>query len=274
MSWGNRKPPMPCSINWGHPLANGLIACFLCNEMGGPLIDLVSGNRITLVNAGVRGSFQFGYGLNCNGSDAGCQIPAWDKLKEVSQECTMLWRGQINTGATNNAGLFGVNYNSGGTSPFNCYHLYLPGGSSLGAAWNAGGANNTLTHAPTNAFDNTERQVVGVIRGLSGGNALYENLVQLTTSSGSFGPSYTSTSPFSIGTFVNGAGTNSKSTFRHGYIWKRGMDLGTVQWLYAEPYDMILEIKRITYFIPAAGGGAIVGGMRANSILGGGVYVA
>ena len=44
----NTKPPMGVQIQWGHPLANGLIACFLFNEGGGQPRNLRTKQALTL----------------------------------------------------------------------------------------------------------------------------------------------------------------------------------------------------------------------------------
>jgi hypothetical protein len=44
------KPPLGSSINWGHPLSNGLVGCWLMNEGGGTKVkELVSNNNGTIV---------------------------------------------------------------------------------------------------------------------------------------------------------------------------------------------------------------------------------
>mgnify|MGYP001610397100 CR=1 FL=1 len=42
------KPPLPVSINWGHPCARGLALCLLFNEGGGAPVDLVRQRRPAL----------------------------------------------------------------------------------------------------------------------------------------------------------------------------------------------------------------------------------
>jgi len=38
------KPPVGSQIDWGHPLAKGLVGCWLFNEEGGKIIEDISGN--------------------------------------------------------------------------------------------------------------------------------------------------------------------------------------------------------------------------------------
>lgn len=51
MSIGNVKPPVGSVVNWGHPLSNGLVGCWLFNEGGGNTAASIGGINI----AGVFG---------------------------------------------------------------------------------------------------------------------------------------------------------------------------------------------------------------------------
>ena len=42
--WGKQKPPLGSRIDTGHPLAQGLVACWLFNEGGGTLVRDITGN--------------------------------------------------------------------------------------------------------------------------------------------------------------------------------------------------------------------------------------
>src|SRR3990167_7263966 len=46
-SYGKVKPVVGSQINWGHPLAKGLVGCWLMNERGGRKIIDLSKKRIT-----------------------------------------------------------------------------------------------------------------------------------------------------------------------------------------------------------------------------------
>jgi hypothetical protein len=254
------KPVTPATINFGNPLAQGLICCLLANEMGGPLVDLVSAQTVPLIGSGVRGVFQFGPGLNCNGNASGATKTAWDRLKNVSQQCTVLFRGQVASGGSNFSTLFGVAYANPSATPFYAYLLDRGAlGTTVRINWNSGGVQNNLTGTPT-AYDGTERQYVGVIRGSSGLCELFETTAagltqRLNSSSANAGPNYTATSSLDVG---YGSGTSdSKTIFRHGYIWNRALTRTEIEQLFVEPYAFIKSPRRYRFAQPLAPGSAI-----------------
>lgn len=241
--YGPNKPPLGASIKQGHPLAQGMICCLLANELGGPLIDLVSGNAVPLIGSGVRGNFQFGHGLNCNGASSGATAVAWSLLKSIGNQATVLFRGQIASGAGNFASLFGVFYSTPAGTPFYCYALDLGAlGTTVRINWNSGGSQNNLSGTPT-AYDGTERQYVGVIRGssIANGCEIWENTTKLASSTANAGPNYTATSHIDVG---YGLLLDSKVIFRHGYIWNRALRANEIQQLLVEPYGFLTYQKR------------------------------
>lgn len=56
-SWGSVKPPPGTTINYGHPIAQGLSLCFLFNEGSGVPSDLVSGHQLTTVPTWVKNRY-------------------------------------------------------------------------------------------------------------------------------------------------------------------------------------------------------------------------
>jgi hypothetical protein len=43
-----QKPPIGATIDWSHPLAQGLVGCWMFNEGGGIPINIVSGVQATI----------------------------------------------------------------------------------------------------------------------------------------------------------------------------------------------------------------------------------
>jgi hypothetical protein len=235
------KPPTPAAINYGHPLARGLIACVLCNEMGGPLVDMVSGNTIPIVGSGVRAVSNMGASLEClAANDSGARATAWSALKVPSTEVSVLWRGRVATAASAFAGLFGVSFS--GSAPFSCFQFDLGStGALIRFVFNNAGTQANMSGTPSPAYDDSERQYVGIVRSASQTSQLWENLRIAASSSSisTFSPTYSASSGIEVGTLRSGAGVNSKSIFRHGYIWQRALTAAEVKWLYEEPYAFI-----------------------------------
>lgn len=59
------KPTFGARVNWSHPLSNGLIACYLMNEGGGPYArDIAKNNTGTLTGFANPSTTTSGWGLN------------------------------------------------------------------------------------------------------------------------------------------------------------------------------------------------------------------
>ena len=66
--WKNQKPPVGFQINWSHPLARGLVGCWLFNEGGGNKVyDLAKNNHGTLINRPLWWTGRNGYALKFDG---------------------------------------------------------------------------------------------------------------------------------------------------------------------------------------------------------------
>lgn len=243
-----QKPQMGLRVMDGHPLAQGLIACFLANELGGPVVDLITGNVLPLTGSGARGNFNFGIGIDGTGAvDSGARATAWDLLKSITHEVTVLFRGQVQSGGDAFGGIFGVSHSSG--SPFSCFQFERGAtGALIRFVFNNSGSQAILSASPVPAYDGTERQFIGVVQDNNGVTALYEMsaaspLTQLAVNNsiGTFTPAFDATSGMEIGTLRASAGVNGKSIFRHGYIWNRALTAVEMQELWVNPYSFLRE---------------------------------
>ena len=68
------KPPVGSQINWGHPLAQGLVGCWLMNEGGGKRLQDLYSNSLSTMNTGVIEyiSTPKGMGVKFNGDIVDC----------------------------------------------------------------------------------------------------------------------------------------------------------------------------------------------------------
>ena len=55
--WSTEKLPLCSQINWGHPLSQGLVGCWLMNEGGGKMKDYYE-VRVHCSNCGFKGKIQ------------------------------------------------------------------------------------------------------------------------------------------------------------------------------------------------------------------------
>jgi hypothetical protein len=246
---GSFKPSIYTSIRYGHPCAQGLFAAFIINEDGGPIRDLVTGNELAFNGAGARVNSRLGQSLDCQGNDAGGVTTAWQRLKDYGGNMiSILWRGTINSSPTPGANLAGVTYTNSDSSPYASYLLDFGSTTQYRVAWNNGGSHAFMLANPATAWDGSERQVVGVIRGtgLPSGIRILEgpNAVALNEGTSNTAPAYTANSRIGIGVYQPSIGRDSKSICKHVYFFDRNVEQGHAQQLYVEPYAFIGPYRR------------------------------
>lgn len=250
------KPPVGSSIMQGHPLASDLLACFLINELGGPIVDLVSGNSLAFTGSGARANSRVGHSLDTTGNDSGAKATAWQNLRNIPEKITLLWRGTIGAAPSAFSFLGGVTNSNADASPFHCYSLLINSAATgYQLHWNSGGVSATLAAASGTAFGGEERQVVGVLKGNSGACGLFEAIesprhVTLNSSAANFGANFGATAQVGIGSAIASLSRNLKGICRHFYIWKRILNLAEMEELWINPYSFIATPKRFYITIP------------------------
>lgn len=258
----NTKPTLGSQINWGHPLAQNLIGCFLINHAcaKAQVINLVT-NRIYdtySTNApAVINSF-IGPVLDCSAAnDTGIFATIDDRFK-VTKKVTVAWRGYFAGGTpANNTIIGGITPNNTNSSPFASYYIGVDGGGNVVLRFNNPAFITSTGRAVTNFTDGKEHQFVGTINlnGTSGTNTrLYSDNARLEVSGGTTGTiSYTSTAQLAIGCEDPGRGRNSRSVASVLYIWEKEMFGSDVSWLWTEPYSFIQRNNPVKYFLFSAG---------------------
>ncbi len=259
MRFTNWKPDVRTEINYGHPLAIGISACFLFNEGGGPFVDLVTRNVITTQGSAVRGKFNFGVGLDCRGSESGARATAWLRLKTVAPKA-LVWAGQIHSSPSDFAGIFGLTYDNGLISPFTAYKLSIRSSGAYYVDWSNGGFSQSLQTSNVVSFTGLERQIIANIGKDPGGNQstieIWENRARLAAQVGLVSTDlvYGTAPQICIGTDPFSLSRDSKSVCRHCYIYDRYFSSDAIRWLYEEPYAFLRPIKLVKYFTRSISG--------------------
>jgi hypothetical protein len=120
-----RKPPVGYGLNWSHPLAQGLLAFFPCNEGGGSPVDLCQGLALTKNSiGGTWGQDQNGTVYTTNAGSAGATVVAPAYL-QIQPPLTFVWSGNILGTPSNTATVFGITYSNTSTSPFSAFYCML-----------------------------------------------------------------------------------------------------------------------------------------------------
>ena len=104
------KPSLGSSINWNHPISQGLVGCWLFNEQtGNRIYNLVNDNQFNIFNgAGWKQS----KGINFDGSNDYVQSTRNINLTGSSPRSICIWF-YITTAQTKNLGGYGINQNLG-----------------------------------------------------------------------------------------------------------------------------------------------------------------
>ncbi len=256
------KPPQGTQIDWSHPLAEGLVACYLLNEIAGAkCFDLVTpGQTIPFVGGAVRSSGRI-QTLAQNAAVYGTANP----LIKVNPPLSIVWQG-IATAAQTNAVIFAVLYSNPDGTPFWCYGIGANATHScINFSWNNAGSLLGLNDNGTDPVLSTSSttQIAAVLRVepasvLSPTNyqgRIFINGIptRILSNVASFNTiNYTATSTVGFGDITNFTASNIISDF--GLIYNIGLSNGSLEWLAAEPYSLYEppSLNPVTFLIPAA----------------------
>lgn len=248
------KPVTGVQVNYGHPLAAGLVGCFPLNEGSGTNVtNIVTGKTYPFQGSPAWIRSRYGIGLDCStGNDTGVLGTAEDILR-VTKDVTVFWRGYLVGTPSANTAFAGVMYNAAETSPFIAYASSCEGSQKLGAWWNNGGAFNSSPGSAITSFTGgTVQNFAAAVAMGDNANLVYANKTQ--DASGSSGGSggtitYNSDAPLIIGTTKSGDARNSQSVALAVYIWRRRLTLAEINYLYDYPYAIFVpKIPRLITF--------------------------
>lgn len=131
------KPPLGVQINWSHPLSKDLVGCYLCNEGGGVIHDLVSGAAFStlgtpdwFVDKGVQGA-------RCNANDTGYFVNA-NQFQMPTKSVSLFWRGVHVGTPTLSANIASCSYTNTNTAPFAAYGIFHSNAGTIDGLWNNG----------------------------------------------------------------------------------------------------------------------------------------
>lgn len=253
------KPPVGSQINWGHPLGQGLMGCFLLNEQG-PILarNLYSGKTY-----GPNGSptweskIQLGYSLISNTNNEGIAGDT-ESFLQFTERCSLMWRGSFSGSPGTNINIAGVAHNNTDSSPYQCYMIWSNGSTNLAFGLNNGSFQQNSGRAMSTFTDGLVHNFVLTINtnttGAVNDQSLYSDNAYKECGGAVGGAiTYGATTKLVIGNNVSAAGisnTNSECV----YIWNRQLRPSDVSWLWYEPYCMIQPPRTpISYFFFGTG---------------------
>lgn len=261
--WGQNKPPLGTPLDWGHPLTNGLYACWTLNEGGGPTAYDQGASRsngtIQSTNAAFDAYGRFGseYRYTATSGTSFFQFSNsafdFERTQALSLE---VWvyvpsaSSQINAfgnyGSTSNAGIsITINENGGRvnlnlkSSALNKIVVVTPNASITANKWYHilatydGTSNASGCHIYLNGIDQT-----------------------LTVFTNALTSSIKTGNNWCLGRSGAASGTGSIQDTRYAVhrIWKRVLTGNEIQQLYISPFDMYVAPRRRMIFAPVVPG--------------------
>jgi hypothetical protein len=247
--WPDRrvKPPFGVArVDWGHPLARGLVGEWLFNEGGGKYaLDIAGTNTGTLINGLSRASGRAGGALKFDGASEYVNLSNSVTLQPVNYISIVFWMNTLgnNSDGTYAPQFFDTNNNSWGTS----FQQYS---TSHGLYWTLGSNTNKINFPYV--FDAAWHQI-----GLTYDGAymrLYIDAV-LGQSAAATGTITWTTDPLLVGARKDFTSTYFvHNTFMDDFrIYNRALSASEVQQAYLEPFSHLRPIKRRFYSIPSGG---------------------
>ena len=247
------KPPPGAQINWGHPLATGLTACFLLNTGSGSADDFVYGYRGTLTNGARWVISQQGHAVDFDGVNQFISIPHTSKLMFPSS-FTIVARILLNAAAVEDdvivsktlavgsqTGYFFAEHNGATTIDFGFYN---------GVAYK-------VANGATGIGTNTWATVAGVFDDNADTNTVFLNGVQDGQVS-SVGNVVSNTNAVEIGSKSNELGKTLDGQVAWVYLFDIAKTRAEIQWLNTEPYAFLLSASpSVKYFLPTAVGAQV-----------------
>ncbi len=238
-------PRGPVTINWSHPLAEGLVAVVIARDAG-PLELLTnthpfqafagSGHPVGAAN-GAYGALMGNTGIyTWTFPNSGTNYGPW--ISGRSDGMTCFARMTHYAAPDVNATLFGVSYANGVISPYLSCAVEISGNVVAGSV----NASGTLQRTSSSSAPIVGMAQTYSFHGGPLGNRLMRNGVVLVDNTTASGPITFSNGwiflgdPFGLSRFAN-------AVLDVGYIWG-GPDKGKqVEWLHAEPYALLQPVR-------------------------------
>jgi hypothetical protein len=243
----NGKPPPGTPLNWGHPLAHGLLGAWLCDDGGGLMRDRTGrGSDVPMFAGGVMVPSVGGVGLRSDASDKGALLTPLPEVLRPTVEVSIVWFGiSLGAASATSSTLVGTWYNAAGSSPFTPYLLTRSADGTTQFLTDGGGSFNSLNLAGDITLG-VVSQVAGTYR--SGVKTLYMNGQSRASNAATGALTYSATSEL---TFNSASGTNRNANVvtLATYIYNRVLSAVEIAALYAQPYQMFAPLVWRRYLV-------------------------
>jgi len=237
--YGSAKPPSGAQVDTTHPLAQGLVDCFLFNEGGGTANNIVRRTAPAAVDAWGTGAV---------------------RTTGISSEVGITINGGYSTSGTPAAISIVLGFTPRGAPVGTAHGLWHGNNNTSGAVYlNIHATNATLgfikseiAAIATPALSNYtvgKFYPVAFTYDSSGNYALYEGTKQLATGNTAF--TFVADTPHFGCEKSNTAVDCSNGDFYYGYVYNRALSSSEVQWLSVAPYAFVVApVSRAWWFPP------------------------
>lgn len=252
------KPPPGSQINYGHPLAQGLMGCFLLNEQGPILARNLYSNRTYGPNAAFtwESKIQVGYAQVTNAVTEGIN-DALESFLQFPQRVSILWRGSFNGTPDTNSSIAGALHNNTDSNPYLCYSIWCNSSNNIAFGLNNGSFQQNGGRAITTFTDGLVHNFGLAINtsatGAVNDQSLYSDNAYKECGGAVSGTIGYSANPRLVIGEASVAGRTSRLNSECFYVWDRQLRPSDFSWLWSEPYAMFQQNNPISYFFFGTG---------------------
>jgi hypothetical protein len=232
-----QKPPVGSQIDWGHPLSNGLVACFLMNEGGG--------NKVSNLQDGSKGTFN---GTKMIWKDNGIYVPTGGNYNDG---IIFKNRGAIDNNFTQATWVFLYNCIDAGSSNYG-YIYDRADGFDIRHLSDANHLTSDINYSvtplrvATTTILNTWVTYAMVFTSLPIGKIQwYKNGIKAESGTNSFTFQSLNTGNIGIAGQSTGGTRSIHGGLKYLYLYSRALSSSEIQQLYIDPYCFIKQNYRM-----------------------------
>jgi len=260
-----RVPTLPVEIDWSHPLANGLVACYVPGGARG-IVDLAgNGPPLAMGSGAIVGPGSTGAALVNTAANAGASSSDVPGIWRLASAGTLFVSADfLASPSVGNGILWALNHTSVNVTPFVDYSLFvtLPGGKSA-FAWNSAGAANSLTSTTSAPTSGKHSLAASFVVGAT--ISIYQDAVPVASGAWSgAGPSY-STPVAMLGANISATTRISNTAISVALTYNRALSAAEIAILDADPFCMLRPMRRSVFKASASSALALTSRGAASS---------
>ncbi len=240
----NTKPPLGSTLDYSHPLSQGLVGCWLMNERGGALASDLSRNIKPQNTNGANFYTQQFQGLRSIGYVKGIFVTVPNIYKTGAN--TIIWSGMVLGNAiVAGVSLLSILYDSAYSSPYASIEIRRSNTSTgIGFNYNLDGVFISGATLGIETIIHNKKYVYGLVI-KNGFQGKYVNGILVNSATASGVITYSSTSNLNIGRYGS-LSRDANDLTEYAYVYNRALSPSEIQSLYVAPYQMI-KPRRIVF---------------------------